>query len=76
MEWIGTTLVWGSVLDGCDHNGWISEWRHPVATENLIRAGTDAAMGYPRAGMTDILTLLGTSLVGRFCQVWRHRNNY
>jgi hypothetical protein len=35
-----------------------------VATENLIRAATDAAMRYPRAGMIDFLTLLGTSLVG------------
>ena len=35
-----------------------------VATENLIQAGADAAMGYPRAGMIDFLRLLGTSLVG------------
>ena len=29
-----------------------------VATENRIRAGADAAMGYPRFGMIDLLKLL------------------
>src|SRR5215831_7016729 len=38
----------------------------PVATENHIRAGADAAMGYPRSGMLDLLKLLGGLLVGRF----------
>jgi len=37
-----------------------------VATENLIRAGADAAMGYPRFGMLDLLKLLTGLLVGRF----------
>ena len=39
---------------------------NPVATENLIRAGADAAMGYPRFGMIDFLKLLGGLLVGLF----------
>jgi hypothetical protein len=38
----------------------------PVATENRIRAGADAAMGYPRFGMIDLLKLLGGLLVGVF----------
>ena len=38
----------------------------PVATENRIRAGADAAMGYPRFGMIDFLKLLGGLLVGLF----------
>ena len=38
----------------------------PVATENPIRAGADAAMGYLRAGMIDLLKLLGGFLVGLF----------
>ena len=38
----------------------------PVATENRIRAGADAAMGYPRFGMIDLLKLLGGLLVGLF----------
>jgi hypothetical protein len=33
--------------------------RTPVATENRIRAGADAAMGYPRFAMIDLLKLLG-----------------
>src|SRR5215471_15005878 len=37
-----------------------------VATENRIRAGADAAMGYPRFGMRDLLRLLGGLLVGLF----------
>src|SRR5215831_5335198 len=37
-----------------------------VATENRIRAGADAAMGYPRFGMLDLLKLLGGLLVGLF----------
>ena len=37
-----------------------------VATENPIRAGADAAMGYLRAGMIDLLKLLGGFLVGLF----------
>src|SRR5437763_601558 len=37
-----------------------------VATENRIRAGGDAAMGYPRFGMIDLLKLLGGLLVGVF----------
>src|SRR5689334_1971964 len=37
-----------------------------VATENRIRAGADAAMGYPRFGMIDLLELLGGLLVGVF----------
>jgi hypothetical protein len=35
-----------------------------VATEDHIRAGADAAMGYPRFGMIDLLKLLGGLLVG------------
>jgi hypothetical protein len=35
-----------------------------VATENRIRAGADAAMGYPRFGMLDPLKLLSGLLVG------------
>ena len=38
----------------------------PVATENRIRAGADAAMGYPLFGMIDLLKLLGGLLVGVF----------
>ena len=30
----------------------------PVATENRIRDGADAAMGYPRFAMLDLLKLL------------------
>jgi hypothetical protein len=37
-----------------------------VATENRIRAGADAATGYPVFGMIDLLKLLGGSLVGVF----------
>jgi hypothetical protein len=37
-----------------------------VATENRIRAGADAAMGYPRFRMIDLLKLLGGLLVGLF----------
>jgi hypothetical protein len=37
-----------------------------VATENRIRAGADAAMGYPRLGMLDVLKLLSGLLVGLF----------
>ena len=37
-----------------------------VATEYLIRAGIDAAMGYPSARMIDFLNLLGRSLIGLF----------
>jgi hypothetical protein len=37
-----------------------------VATENRIRAGADAAMGYPRFGMIDLLRLFGGLLVGVF----------
>jgi hypothetical protein len=40
--------------------------RSPVATENPIRAGADAAMGYLGAGMIDLLKLLGGFLVGLF----------
>ena len=40
--------------------------RTPVATENRIRAGADAAMGYPRFGMLDLLKLLSGVLVGVF----------
>ena len=36
------------------------------ATEHRIRAGADAAMGYPRFGMIDLLKLLGGLLVGVF----------
>src|SRR5215467_5946040 len=42
---------------------------HPaavVATENRIRDGADAAMGYPRFGMLDLLKLLSGLLVGLF----------
>src|SRR5262249_61143612 len=38
----------------------------PVATDNQIRAGADAAMGYPRFGMLDLLKLLSGLLVGLF----------
>jgi hypothetical protein len=38
----------------------------PVATENRIWAGADAAMGYPRFGMLDLLKLLSRVLVGVF----------
>src|SRR5277367_5318579 len=37
-----------------------------VTTENRIRAGADAAMGYPHFGMIDLLKLLGGLLVGLF----------
>jgi hypothetical protein len=37
-----------------------------VAAENRSRAGADAAMGYPRFGMIDLLKLLGGLLVGVF----------
>ena len=37
-----------------------------VATENRIRAGADAAMGYPRFAMLDLLKLLSGLLVGLF----------
>jgi len=37
-----------------------------VATENRIRAGADAAMGYPCFAMLDLLKLLGGLLVGLF----------
>jgi hypothetical protein len=37
-----------------------------AATENRIRAGADAAMGYPHFGMIDLLKLLGGLLVGLF----------
>ena len=37
-----------------------------MASENYIRAGADAAMGYPRFGMIDLLKLLGGLLVGLF----------
>src|SRR5215469_7555823 len=43
-----------------------SPFHGPVATENGIRAGADAAMGYPRFGMIDLLKLLGGLLVGVF----------
>ena len=39
---------------------------NPVATENRIRDGADAVMGYPRFGMLDLLKLLGGLLVGLF----------
>src|SRR5277367_6783102 len=37
-----------------------------VPTENLIRGGADPAMGYLRAGMLDLLKLLGGFLAGLF----------
>jgi hypothetical protein len=37
-----------------------------VATENRIRAGADAAMGYFRFGMLDLLKLPSGLLVGLF----------
>ena len=37
-----------------------------VATENRTRDGADAAMGYPRFGMLDLLKLLSGLLVGLF----------
>jgi hypothetical protein len=37
-----------------------------VATENCIQAGADAAMGYHRFGMIDLLKLLGGLLAGLF----------
>jgi len=37
-----------------------------VATENRIRDGAGAAMGYPRFGMLDLLKLLSGLLVGLF----------
>src|SRR5215831_15953760 len=45
---------------------WSANRQQPVATENRIRAGADAAMGYPRFGMRDLLKLLGGLLVGLF----------
>src|SRR5690348_6977867 len=41
-------------------------FRRAVAAENRIRAGADAAMGYPRFGMIDLLKLLGGLLLGLF----------
>src|SRR5215469_11758343 len=38
----------------------------PVATENRIRAGADAAMGYPRFGMLDLLKRRGSGRHPRF----------
>ena len=38
----------------------------PVPAENLVRGGANAAMGYPRAGMLDLLKLLVGFLVGLF----------
>ena len=38
--------------------------QRPVATENRIRDGADAAMVYPRFGMLDLLKLLSGLLVG------------
>ena len=38
----------------------------PVATENRIRDGADAAMGYPRFAMLDLLKLLSGLLAGLF----------
>ena len=38
----------------------------PVATENRIRDGADAGMGYPRFVMLDLLKLLSGLLVGLF----------
>src|SRR5215831_17706204 len=38
----------------------------PVATENRIRDGADAAMGYLRFAMLDLLKLLSGLLVGLF----------
>src|SRR5262249_1500233 len=46
------------VLETCPVTG--------VATENRIRDGADAAMGYPRFGMLDLLKLLSGLLVGLF----------
>jgi hypothetical protein len=37
-----------------------------VATEKYIRADADAALGYLRFGMIDLLKLLGGLLVGLF----------
>jgi hypothetical protein len=37
-----------------------------VSLPKIIRAGADAAMGYLRAGMIDLLKLLGGFLVGLF----------
>ena len=37
-----------------------------MATENRIRAGADAAMGYLRFGMIDLFKPLGGLLVGLF----------
>src|SRR5262249_46550446 len=47
----------------------LSRWYHlkvPVATEKRIRDGADAAMGYPRFAMLDLLKLLSGLLVGLF----------
>jgi hypothetical protein len=54
---IGSTLAEGSI-----------DQRHltPVATENRIRAGAAAAIGYPRFGMLDLLKLLGGLLAALF----------
>jgi len=35
-----------------------------VAAENRIRDGADAAMGFPRFGMLDLLKLLSRLLIG------------
>ena len=43
-----------------------AQQRGPVATENRIRDGADAAMGYPRFAMLDLLKLLSGLLVGLF----------
>ena len=46
----------------CDRTGAAA----PVATENRIRAGADAEIGYPRFGMLDLLQLLSGLPVGLF----------
>jgi len=48
-------------LGNTAHRDWAA-----VATENHIRAGPAAAMGYPRFGMLDLLELLSGLLVGVF----------
>src|SRR5215469_2923913 len=52
--------------DGSSRVAGGSSLRLAVATENRIRAGAHAAMGYPRFGMLDLLKLLGGVLVGVF----------
>jgi hypothetical protein len=47
------------------HRTSVRRWS-PVATENRIRDGADAAMGYPRFAMLDLLKLLSGLLVGLF----------